>query len=187
MSAIVIGMQKPYGVNDTPSVMLDIPPIIKLPEKIELKGHTLYVKDEFHITLLNVKFLAEIINPTNYETIKNQLLQEFDDFIQTHSLANYTVTNELRFVQENDKKTLVVIAHVDNLDELFELLSQKFSVNLPRQVAHVTLYRHPKNFIGIPINSAEALRSISQPITVPAVESALARIKKIRVSPREDA
>lgn len=137
-----------------------------LSDEIDFEGHKLFIKDEFHITLLNAKYLAERIDPENREVIIRQILKEFEDFTQTNSFEKYEISNEVRFVQTGEQRTIIVMAQVPNLEKLFRRLSQIFSSELPIQPAHVTLYRYPKDFVGIPINSRELLQEISRSVKI---------------------
>jgi hypothetical protein len=76
-------------------------------------------------------------------------------------------------VQIDKEKAIIVMADVTNLDRFFDHLSQKFSLELPRQQAHITLYRYPKDFIGIPIPSAEILQTTSRTVEVPELQKML--------------
>ncbi|HEY5153009.1 MAG TPA: hypothetical protein VII55_03470 [Candidatus Saccharimonadales bacterium] len=138
-----------------------------LHEEIEFEGHTLFVKDEFHITLVAAKYLAEMISPNKQAPVINQILLEFDKFTATTPLDKYELSGNLRFAQVGEQKTIILMAKVPNLDQLFEQLSQQFSVELPKQQTHVTLYRYPKDFIGIPIPSPKILEDSSKSIDIP--------------------
>jgi hypothetical protein len=160
-------MKYPYALYDNSSILLTELVIPELPKELTFKGQKLFVKDEFHITLVSVRHLAEVINPNDSYRAAHQILQEFNKFIETNSLEEYEISSDLRFVQTDREKTIVVMANVSNLDKFFKHLNHKFSVKLPKQQAHVTLYRYPKDFIGIPIPSLEILESISKPIEIP--------------------
>jgi hypothetical protein len=166
---MIEGMKKPHRLYKNSSVLLQDVDVLELPSTIEIDGQTLYIKDEFHITLLGARYLAEWIDPANVETLTGELLQEFDEFVSTNTLENYEINSELRLVKENDQKTIIVLASVQNLDRLFDQLNQKFSMDLPRQISHVTLYRYPKDFVGIPIPSREIFERISEPVSIPSL------------------
>jgi hypothetical protein len=166
-------MKYPYTLYKNSSILLSDVAVPKFPEEIVFEGHKLFVKDEFHITLVSGKYLAKFVNPNDEEITLDQILQEFDKFTKTTKLEEYKISNDLRFVQIDKEKAIIVMADVTNLDRFFDHLSQKFSLELPRQQAHITLYRYPKDFIGIPIPSAEILQTTSRTVEVPELQKML--------------
>jgi hypothetical protein len=159
-------MKYQYRLYDYSSVFLADIPLTGLPEEVTINGQQLFVKDEFHITLVSIRYLAEQIQATNQESVLHQLIEEFETFTEKTSLEKYTISNDFRFVQDKGRTTVIVMAEVLNLDKFFERLNQKFSIKLPKQPTHVTLYRYPKDFIGIGIPSAEVLANIANPLEI---------------------
>lgn len=157
-------MKYPYALYGNSSILLSDISVPDLPEAIIYEGQKLFVKDEFHITLVSARHLAGIIRLDDQDAVVSEILQKFNEFIETTPLEEYVVSNDLRFVQTDKEQTIVVMAKVPNLDIFFGQISKKFSIDLPKQQTHVTLYRYPKDFIGIPIPSHEILETISEPI-----------------------
>jgi hypothetical protein len=159
-------MKYQYRLYDHSSVFLADIPVTGLADETIINGQQLFVKDEFHITLVSIRYLAEQIQPANPEPVLHQIIEEFDKFTKKTSLEKYTISNDFRFVQDRGRTTVIVMAEVLNLDKFFERLNQKFSIKLPKQPTHITLYRYPKDFIGIGIPSAEVLANISEPLEI---------------------
>lgn len=162
-------MKYPYTLYKNSSILLSDVSVPQLPEEITFEGQRLYIKDEFHITLVSARHLAEMINPETPDLVVDQILQEFDEFVRTTQLEDHKISSDFRFVQANKEKTIIVMAEVPNLEKFFDRLDQKFSLELPRQQTHVTLYRYPKDFIGIPIPSLEILQAIARPVDIPGL------------------
>ncbi len=151
---------------DHSSVLLSDIALTDLPEEVIINGQKLFVKDEFHITLVSARYLAEKIQATDQESVMHQIIEEFDKFTESIPLEKYKISNDFRFVQDRGRITVIVMAKVPKLDKFFESLNQKFSITLPKQQTHVTLYRYPKDFIGIGIPSPEVLANIAEPLEI---------------------
>jgi hypothetical protein len=172
-------MKSPYTLYKNSALLLSDVAIPRLPKEIIFEGQKLFVKDEFHITLVGARSLASKIDPENQNSIKDQILREFNKFVETTPLEDYKILEELCFVHTDKEKTIIVMAEVPGLDKFFDHLSQKFSVQLPKQQTHVTLYRYPKDFIGVPIPSAEVLESASKIVKLPEIEDKLFYFSKV--------
>lgn len=166
-------MKHPYALYSNSSILLSDILVPELPEEVTYEGRKLFVKDEFHITLVSARHLAEIINPDHQDLAVGKILQEFNKFIKTTPLEEYVISKNLRFVQTDKEQTIIVMAEVPNLDSFFTRLSKKFSMELPKQQTHVTLYRYPKDFIGIPIPSREILENLSRTVEMPELSGRL--------------
>ncbi len=101
------------------------------------------------------------------------MIKEFEEFTDDNSLENYELTGELRLVKKENLKTVITMAKVPNLDIFFEKLSRKYSLNLPVQATHITLYTFPWDKIGIGILSEEELQNYSKPIDIPELQALL--------------
>ncbi|HVV66584.1 MAG TPA: hypothetical protein VHB72_00740 [Candidatus Saccharimonadales bacterium] len=159
-------MKYPYTLDGNSSILLCDIAVPQLPDKIIFEGQELFVKDEFHITLVGAARLAKIISPDDQGSALDQIIQEFEEFVGVTPLKEYKISNNFRFVEKDERKTIIVMAEVPRIDELFNRLEQKFSLKLPHQQTHVTLYRYPQDIIGIAIPSAEDLQKFSRTIEV---------------------
>jgi hypothetical protein len=145
----------------------------ELPEKIKVGKDTLLRKEEFHISLVWIGRLSEMVDKRKKKKIKEEMIKEFEKFTKEHSLEDYILTKELRLVKQGGQKTVIVMANMPNIDLFFENLSRKYGVNLPVQPTHITLYTSPSDRIGIGILSYGELSAISEPIDIPELRELL--------------
>lgn len=145
-----------------------------LPESLEVGGHKFIVKAEFHITLLAVERLAEIINRASLDKLQQEIVAEFNEFVKSTPLTEYELLpNDLRLVQVNGNKTIIVMAKMPRIQDLFDVLSKKYKTELPVQPTHITLYTLPDDTFGIPIFSYDDMEKISQPVELPQIQKLL--------------
>ncbi len=129
-----------------------------LPETIIVEGYALHRKSEFHISLICAKRIAALIDPINSVQIETAIVSDFIQFVQSNPLTDYQVSREFRFVERDQKKTLVVMVAVPDIESFFEVLRQKYGTELPLQPTHITLYTlQPEIGIGI-LSQEELLR-----------------------------
>lgn len=167
-------MNKLYGKFKDLSITLTNLKVADLPERLEFEGDEFVVKPEFHITLINFDKLAKIIDDVGPEKLKPEIVDVFYEFVKRRPLAQYALLNELRLVRvAEDNKTIIVMAKLEGIDELFDALSKKYGVALPVQPTHITLYTLPTDTFGIPINSYNELGEISKQIELPEIEELL--------------
>ncbi len=145
----------------------------QLPEYITIEDEKMVKKPEFHISLVWVGRLSEIVDAANKGKVKRYMIEEFEKFIAINPLDVYELTGELRLVKNNGLKTVIAMAKVPNLEKFFDKLSEKYGVRLPMQPAHITLYTLPSDKVGIGILSDEELQNISEPVNIPGLQSLL--------------
>ena len=139
-----------------------------LPEKIEVGEVTLLKKDHFHVSLLCVKNILE-----SQPDIEQDILNHFCDFIKDNDMKFDGFTTEFRLATRDDRKSIVAICRVSNLDKFFNYLSEKIGTTISHQPTHVTIYTLQSN-IGIGLNSKSEMEQKSVSIEIPeAVTSAL--------------
>jgi len=142
-----------------------------LPESLEFEGEKLIVKPEFHITLVAVKYIAEIIDKDNAEKLQLEIVEEFNRFTEKFPLMEYELLNDIRFVAIEDNKTIIIMVKLKGIENFFETLEKKYHKALPLQPTHITLYTLATNTFGIPICSHKELKTISTPIIVPKLQA----------------
>lgn len=165
-------MKKPYSVYGGFYIQLPDLEFDNLPEKIEIYGEKLVKKTEFHISLVWVNRLAELIDRNNMENIEAEIFEAFENFIKENSLSEFKITEQLRFVEKESLKTLITMVKVENIERFFNTLSNKYKINLPIQPTHITLYTLPEQ-PGIGIFSEEELKEYSKPVKVPELNGLL--------------
>ncbi len=136
-----------------------------LPDKIIIEGTQLLIKSEFHISLVCTKRIAELIDPSQKERIENEIVNLFRSFIEHRNIATFKSTKQLRLVERDERRTLIMMVKLPGLNEFFESLSRQYHQEVPLQPTHITMYtRQPE--VGIGILSNEELEHDSKPIEI---------------------
>jgi hypothetical protein len=124
-----------------------------LPDTLDIEDTTLLKKDHFHVSLLCVKNILEVI-----PDIENEILNHFCDFVKEKELKFEGFTNEYRTAYADERKSVVALCNVSNLNTFADYLSEKIDVKVAHQPAHVTIYTlQPNAGIGINNPGAEPL------------------------------
>jgi len=142
-----------------------------IPDRLDIRGEKFIIKPEFHITLVAVKYIAEIIDRNNTEKIQLEIVDEFYKFTEKFPLTEYKLLNDVRFVAIEDNKTIIIMVKLKGIESFFETLEKKYHKALPLQPTHITLYTLPTDTFGIPICSYEELKIISTPIIIPKLQA----------------
>lgn len=168
-------MKAPYDLyeNGFEYIRLENLKLGNLPKKLKVADDELVLKPEFHISLVWVGRLSEMVDAQNKEKIQDEMIKAFDQFTEEYLLRNYEFTEELRLVKKGNQKTIIAMAEVPNLDIFFEGLRQKYEVEFPLQPTHITLYTLPTDKIGIGILSHNELEKYSEPIDIPGIKKLL--------------
>lgn len=153
--------------------------INNLPPTLELNDVTLTLKSELHITLICAKKIASLIDESKADEVEQVILSTFINFVEKTPLTEYRPTKAFRFVERDEKKTVVVMVEIPGLNEFFDLLKDKYAKDLPLQPTHVTLYTLQPE-IGIGILSQEELERESKPVEVRELDS----LSFLRVRPK---
>lgn len=139
-------------------------PVPALPEKITVQGDELERKDELHISLVSTKRLPEMIDPARVEQLKQEIMEEFRQFIQENPLDHYELTNEFYYLEKDTRRAVVALAKVPGIEKFFARLDEKYQMTVPKQVLHVSVYTNGAA-IGLP--SQEELAKIGTKIELP--------------------
>lgn len=138
-----------------------------IPNNIEFRGKKFIVKSEFHITLLALEQIAEIIDKDNIEKLKPEIVQDFYEFVERFPLIEYQSLDDIRLVTVAGNQTIIIMVKFHGIERLFEVIGEKYQKTLPMQPTHITLYTLPSDTFGIPILSYEELHKISETIDMP--------------------
>lgn len=152
-----------------------------LPKTFEVDGDTFLKKDHFHVSLLCVKNILET-HPDKEE----EIIQHFCDFLKHNEVKLERFTKEFRLSTRDERKSLVAMCSVSNLDTFATYLSGKIGIDVAPQPTHVTIYTLQHN-MGIGLNSPEEMEEKSKVVEVP--ESVLAPLmgyKKVTVVDEDD-
>jgi hypothetical protein len=130
-----------------------------LPEEIHALGEDWAVKDEFHVTAADTPWLAERAGvPLEHAW------RELAAALEGRRAGPVRVGEELRLVRDGDQRTLIVMARVDGLAELYAELSGRLGAPLPPPPTHITLYTRPGG-AGIGVHDDSELRALTQPLS----------------------
>lgn len=136
-----------------------------LPDTVEV-GDTQFVKkSEFHITLVCVKRIVEAIGA---EEAEDEILELFKEFIKTAPINKFRLLPELRLVQRDTRRTIVVMARVENLKSFFDLLRERYKLSIPYQPTHITIYSLQQE-VGISLSSEEELQNDTKVAQIPEI------------------
>jgi hypothetical protein len=134
----------------------------RLPETVSVEGQELLCKSTFHVSLLCVKEL--LLRKPDFE---EAVLDFFCAFSKANDISFVAFSGEFRFAQDGDRKTLVALCKVSNLEKFFVELSAHLGVEVPPQPTHVTLYTLQPE-LGIGLNSKADMASKSVPVEAPS-------------------
>jgi hypothetical protein len=130
-----------------------------LPEDIHALGEDWAVKDEFHVTAADTPWLAERTGvPLEHAW------RELAAALEGRRAGPVCVGDELRLAREGDERTLIVMARVEGLGELYTELSRRLGAPLAPPPAHITLYTRPGG-AAIGVHDQGELRTLTQPLT----------------------
>src|SRR3954470_17039177 len=127
-----------------------------LPEEIEVLGEPWAVKDEFHVTAAHAPFLAERAGMT-----LDDAWGELAAAVEGRRAGPVRVSDELRIAREGEERTLLVMASVDGLGELYAELGGRLGALLALPPTHITLYTRPDGK-GIGLHDDGDLRTMTK-------------------------
>ena len=130
-----------------------------LPERVRVLGEDWAVKDEFHVTAANTPWLAERAGVP-----LDQAWTALSAALEGRRAGPVRIGDELRLVREDGERTLVVMARVDGLGDLYTELSGRLGAPLPPPPTHVTLFTRPGGE-AIGIHDETALHRLTKPLT----------------------
>ena len=170
-----MSVRAPYSQNETSgSIRLALDPEIfgHFLSEVHWNSRKLVKKEEFHVTLLHAKATPKLTHVPNEE-----LASFFELFVENNPIELVSFLDDFRYVEEDEKRTIIVRCMVSNLAELFIAFNTVFEVQLPTQPAHVTLYSLEKS-VGIHINSDEKMESLER-VHFPDLEAALKKLSLV--------
>ena len=132
--------------------------VFGLPEEIEALGERWAVKEEFHVTAAHAPYLAERCGVS-----LDSAWAELAAAIEGRRAGPVRVSDELRVVHEDEERTLVVMASVDGLSELYRELAGRLGAPLEPPPTHVTLYTRPGGE-AIGLHDERGLRELTRPL-----------------------
>jgi len=141
---------------------IGLPVVINdLPQVIEIEGVRLQRKNSFHVSLVCVKVIL-----AKKSDVEQVVLDEFCRFANINDISFIRYTGEFRLAEHEDRRSLVALCEVSNLNEFLESLSIKLGIDIPHQPTHVTLFTLQPE-MGIGINSPTDMEVKSTEIAMP--------------------
>ena len=113
-----------------------------LPNEIVFEENTLLINDFLHVSLVCVGKIIEKYNVL-IPGFKNKVIKDFCECSQNNEIKQVQYTNDFKLVSKEDKKTIIVMCKVPNLNKFFELMNKKYELNIEYPPTHVTLYKLP--------------------------------------------
>jgi serine protease inhibitor len=131
----------------------------KLPENITIQDTQLQIKSSFHVSLICIKNIEQ---DSGTENIGEKIINLFCEFIKENDINFDGFTGEFRFAkrEEDDRRSLVGMCNISNLNNFFDKINSDLGLNIPYQPTHVSLYTLvPDEAIGL--NSLEDILSMT--------------------------
>lgn len=132
----------------------------ELPDTIKVEGLTLLKKSAFHVSLVYVQNLLAV-DPDIEKKVFNSLVA----FNEKKQVSFLKYTGSFRFAQSGERKTIVALCEVSNLEEFRNHLKEELGIDIPSQPTHVTIYTLQPE-VGIGLNSPKAMETMSVPTEV---------------------
>ena len=137
---IYTAIMNQYKIFNPPISSIALPvQLYGLPEYVCVGDMTLLRKSAFHVSLICTGKICEkegMPAPQFHENI----LKDFEKFIKTKPVAFTRFTNEFRLVSEGEKRTIIAMCEVSNLNLFFDAVDEKYNLQLEYPPLHVTLY-----------------------------------------------
>ena len=139
--------------------------VSNLPKEIEVEGYKLLAKTEFHSSLVYAGRIADKYGFYSAD-FEQKVLADFCAYTAAHSIEFVRFTGEFRFVDKEDKKTVVAMCEISNLAPFIDFLNKKYSLKLEYPPTHVTLFTLQLN-AGVFLIDAEDLQKSTKIIPAP--------------------
>lgn len=139
--------------------------IANLTKEIEAEGYRLLLRTAFHISLMCIGKIAEKYNVTRPDFI-NEVVNDFCEFVQNKDIDFIRFTGEFRFATQNERRTVIAMCEVSNLDEFYEIMNKKYGLKVELPPTHVTLYTLQPD-MGIFLVDSEDINNLTKVIALP--------------------
>ncbi|MES3032159.1 MAG: hypothetical protein V4699_02880 [Patescibacteria group bacterium] len=136
-----------------------------LPDKLIIGEFTLFKRSEFHVSLVCVGKIIEKYK-ISIPDFWNKVVDDFYEFTRTKKIEIIGYKDEFKFVVRENKKTVVVMCEMSNLNEFFDFINHKYTLNIDYPPAHITLYTLDGES-GIFLISIDDIKNFTKPITNP--------------------
>jgi hypothetical protein len=158
---LICGGKFTFG-HETISLLVSLK---NMPGEITFEGNSFLVNDFLHVSLVCVGKIIEKYN-IQIPGFKNKIIKDFCEFSDKNDIGPVLYTEDFRFAEKDDKKTVIVMCKVPNLDKFFELINKKYELNIEYPPTHVTLYKLPGK-LGIFLIDSNDIKNLTKSITNP--------------------
>ena len=145
--------------------------MLNLPNTIEVEGVTLTLKNAFHVSLICIGKIIEkyAVQDSNF---RSSVIDDFVDYTSQCEIGLIKIKNDFRFVTAAEHRSVIVMCDISNLHGFFNLLNQKYVLNVEYPPTHVTLYTlQPEK--GIFVTDSNDLikltKLIPSPVSLPSL------------------
>ncbi|MBI4094703.1 MAG: hypothetical protein HY435_00730 [Candidatus Liptonbacteria bacterium] len=110
-----------------------------LPDTITIERDSLFRKTSFHVSLVCI---GKIIEKQNVSTpnFQDKIVADFCEFTQKNNVDLLRYRDEFRFAFQNERKAIIAMCDVSNLESFFMHVNQKYGLSIEYPPTHVTLY-----------------------------------------------
>ena len=98
-----------------------------------------------------------------------KIVNDFCEFLQGNSIDLLNFKDVFRFVSENERRAVIVMCNISNLDKFFEKINNKYNLELECPPTHATLYTL-KLDEGIFLTDANDIEDLTKIITNPELK-----------------
>ena len=97
----------------------------------------------------------------------------FVNFTKSNSISLIGYRDEFRFVKDGERKSLVVMCDISNLDNFFDLINNKYSLSFNPQPTHVSLFTLQQDkaiFLVDKDDISTLTKIVPKPVNLPVLE-----------------
>ncbi len=105
-------------------------------------------------------------NKVQIPNFVSSVIEDFCAFTQHTPVELARYRDEFRFVEENERKSVVVMCEISNLDKFFTFLNKKYELNIEYPPTHVTMYTLQPNK-GIFLTDSADIKNLTEQIASP--------------------
>ena len=153
-----------YGDNRAIGLPISIGDI---PEEITLQGTKFSFPSPFHVTLFYTERFIDKYN-IFISDFKNKVVDDFCKFTSKNKIEFIKYINDFRIVsRDGSMKSIFVRCEMNNLNEFFDFVNEKYKLNIAYPIPHVTLYNTNKGKPGWFLLDSDDLEKYTTPINNP--------------------
>ena len=164
-------MEKPFicgGSKYTISATntIGLPVLLEgLPKEISVNENKLFLKSFFHVSLVCINEIIKKYNILNPK-FRDSVLEDFCEFTKTSDIKLLRYSDDFKYAEENNLKTVIILCEVSNLVKFFGILSKKYGLKIEYPPTHVTLYAH-NGKTGIFLIDSNDIKNLTKSIPNP--------------------